>query len=95
MDPFETAKAVKKWASDMCNQIDNEDAKITESATVLHSEMVRWMVEILLRLAPDYPGLSEEGRKTMLIARVPIGQLTSTAKALINRLAVLTELIVK
>ena len=78
----------------MCNQVDNEDAKQTECAAVLHSEMTRWMIEILLRLAPNKPNLSEEGHKTMLLARVPIGQLTSTAKSLINRLNVLTEQII-
>ena len=94
MDPYETAKRLKKWAWDLRYHVDNEDAKQTERAAVLHSEITQWMIEILLRLVPNKPNLLEEGHKTLLLARAPIGQLTSAAMSLINRINVLTEQII-
>ena len=35
---------VHKWLTMSSNAIDSEDARITEEASDLHTEMVRWMV---------------------------------------------------
>ena len=35
---------VHKWLTMSSNAIDSEDARITEEASDLHAEMVRWMV---------------------------------------------------
>lgn len=49
----EVFKNTVKWLSATTNGIDNEDAKVVERVTQLHSAMIRWMITVLLRLTPD------------------------------------------
>lgn len=49
----EVFKKTVKWLSATTNGIDNEDAKIVERVTQIHSAMIRWMITVLLRLTPD------------------------------------------
>ncbi|XP_020618075.1 axonemal dynein light chain domain-containing protein 1-like [Orbicella faveolata] len=49
----EVFKNTVKWLSATTNSIDNEDAKVVERVTQLHSAMIRWMITVLLRLTPD------------------------------------------
>ncbi|XP_032220070.1 axonemal dynein light chain domain-containing protein 1 [Nematostella vectensis] len=44
---------IDKWLTATTNGIDNEDGKIVEKVSLIHSAMVRWMITVLLRLAPD------------------------------------------
>ncbi len=57
----------------------------------LHTEMVKWMVQILLRLAPDREGHSLEAREAVLQGSAPVAQLKSDAKSLFHRLKAFTK----
>lgn len=46
-------KDAVRWMKTMCNSIDNEDRTLVEQVTVLHSDMVGWMVQVLLRLTEE------------------------------------------
>ena len=48
--------------------------------------MVKWMEQILLRLAPDRKEHSAEAREAVLLGSASIGELQSNAKSLFNRL---------
>lgn len=43
----------QKWLSNTINGIDSQDSKLVEQVSVLHAEMVHWMIQVLLRLAPN------------------------------------------
>lgn len=49
----EVFKNTVKWLSATTNGIDNEDAKVVERVTEIHSAMIGWMITVLLRLTPD------------------------------------------
>lgn len=53
VDVEDVFKNTVKWLSATTNSIDNEDAKIVERVTQVHSAMIRWMITVLLRLTPD------------------------------------------
>ena len=52
----------------------------------LHTQMVKWMVHILLRLAPDRPGTSKESIEQSLINSPPVADLVDEAKILFQQL---------
>lgn len=49
----EVYNATQSWLSDTINAFENENSNIIEQVTTTHSNMIRWMITILLRLAPD------------------------------------------
>ena len=55
--------------------------------STLHTEMVKWMVQMLLRLAPDRASHSQEARDAVLEGTPTIAQLVANAKSLFQRLA--------
>ncbi len=48
--------------------------------------MVKWMVQILLRIAPDKKEHSQEAREAVLLGSASIGELQSNAKSLFKRI---------
>jgi hypothetical protein len=48
--------------------------------------MVLWMVQMLLRLAPDKEGNSKEAAEMALLASLPLNVLHSNVKVLIEQL---------
>ena len=52
----------------------------------LHTEMVKWMVQLLLRLAPDKKEHSAEAREAVLLGSATVRELQNNAKSLFQRL---------
>lgn len=48
--------------------------------------MVRWMIQVLLRLAPDKEGNSQEAAEMALLGSASIPQLTEVANTLFESL---------
>ena len=63
--------------------------------STLHSEMIRWMVQVLLRLAPDKEGNSKEAREMALLGSATLSQLHANAKSLFEQLEMFTSYVVK
>ena len=57
----------------------------------LHTEMVKWMVQLLLRLAPDRKEHSAEAREAVLLGSATVGELQSSAKSLFGRLEMFSK----
>ncbi|XP_065068274.1 axonemal dynein light chain domain-containing protein 1-like isoform X3 [Rhopilema esculentum] len=47
------SKSAYKWLKDTSKSVENADASILDHVSNCHSKMVRWIVTVLLRLAPD------------------------------------------
>lgn len=73
------------------NGIESEDLRLTEQISCMHTSMIRWMVQILLRLAPDHPGNSREAHEAALFASAPPEDLKEAAGALCEQLSVFTK----
>ncbi|KAL8625878.1 hypothetical protein ACOMHN_012470 [Nucella lapillus] len=86
IDIHDVVRKTQKWATTSSNSIDSEDAKLVEQVSTLHSEMVRWMVQTLLRLAPDKKGNSVEAAEMALLGSVSLPQLHVNAKHLFHSL---------
>ncbi|XP_060065790.1 axonemal dynein light chain domain-containing protein 1-like [Ylistrum balloti] len=87
----ETIKKVQKWTTTSTNAIDSEDAKLVEQVLTLHSSMVRWMVQMLLRLAPDREDNSKEASEMALLGSAPLGELHAKIKTLFEQLEMFTN----
>lgn len=61
----------------------------------LDSNMVHWLIEILIGLAPNQPKLSHEARAHLEANRVPIESLIKTQKTLAEQMNSITKYIVK
>ena len=61
----------------------------------LHTDMVKWMIQMLLRLAPDPENLSEEAKEAAVVSRTPVPQLVSQASSLSAQVQLLTKRITK
>ncbi|XP_033732804.1 axonemal dynein light chain domain-containing protein 1-like isoform X2 [Pecten maximus] len=87
----ETIKKVQKWTTTSTNAIDSEDAKLVEQVLSLHSAMVRWMVQMLLRLAPDREDNSKEASEMALLGSAPLSDLHAKIKTLFEQLEMFTN----
>ena len=68
---------------------------ISSQVTSLHTEMVKWMVHVLLRLAPDKEGHSEEAKQAVLMGSAPIAQIQANAKSLFERLISFSKYVIQ
>ncbi|XP_030853355.1 axonemal dynein light chain domain-containing protein 1 isoform X2 [Strongylocentrotus purpuratus] len=56
----EVFRLAQKWVATTINGIDSQDSKLMEQVSVLHADMVHWMIQVLLRLAPNPPESPQE-----------------------------------
>ena len=68
----------------------NVDASLWQVST-LHTDTVKWMVQMLLRLAPDQKHHTAEAKEAVLMGSITVGQLQSNAKSLFERLTSFTK----
>lgn len=91
-DVGEVYDATQKWLSETTSSIENEDSDIVEQVANTHSNMVRWTITILLRIAPDTKpvdppnGVIEEDSSTGLGAAI---LEESTSDSIIHRATML------
>ncbi|XP_077986638.1 axonemal dynein light chain domain-containing protein 1-like isoform X2 [Glandiceps talaboti] len=76
----------QKWLTTTINGVDNEDAKLVEQVHVLHSEMVHWMIQVLLRLAPDKEGNPQEAIESSMAATATTSEIREKAESICERL---------
>lgn len=63
--------------------------------TTLHSDMIRWMVQVLLRLAPDKKGNSKEAGEMALLGSATFNELHQNAKSLFEQLQMFSIYVVQ
>ncbi|XP_055896858.1 axonemal dynein light chain domain-containing protein 1-like isoform X1 [Biomphalaria glabrata] len=86
LDLHDVMRKTQKWATTASNSIDSEDAKMVDQVSSLHSEIVKWMVQVLLRLAPDKEGNSKESNEMALMGSAPMPKLIEVAKKIFESL---------
>ncbi|KAL4218861.1 Axonemal dynein light chain domain-containing protein 1 [Mactra antiquata] len=91
----EVVRKVQKWVTTATNAVDSEDGKLVEQVTTLHSDMIRWMVQVLLRLAPDKEGNSKEAGEMALLGSATLNELHQGAKSLFEQLQMFSDYVVQ
>jgi hypothetical protein len=85
---------IHEWLSSFSHHIESQDACIIDQVSTIHSNMIHWMVQILIRLAPDQEDISEEARQTIYIASASTERLIETANSLIEKIDLFTQSLV-
>lgn len=88
VDHDDMINELHRWMSTFSHYVDSQDSFVVEEVNNLHNKMIHWMVQALIRLAPDKEDLSEEAKKM-------IYDSTSTVEALEKMSTALTEKIEK
>ncbi|KAL5011861.1 hypothetical protein ScPMuIL_010412 [Solemya velum] len=86
IDIHDIQRKIQEWVKTSTNTIDSKDGILVEQVTTLRSSMVRWMVQILLQLAPNRADTSKEASDSALIGSWTIGELQAHAKTLFDQL---------
>ena len=63
--------------------------------TSLHTDMIKWMVQLLLRLAPDRDDHSPQARDSILMGSASIAEIETSGKDLFNRVHEFTQRVSK
>lgn len=83
--------SIHEWLASFSHYIESQDACTIDQVNIVHSNMIRWMVQILIRLAPDSEELSEEARQTIYVNSDSIEKLIETANTLIEKIDSFTK----
>ncbi|XP_038045386.1 axonemal dynein light chain domain-containing protein 1-like isoform X3 [Patiria miniata] len=79
-------RSTQKWLASTTNGIDSEDSKLVEQVAVLHAEMVHWIIQVLLRLAPNQPNSPPEAVESSMATTDTIPQIQEKAAVMFDKL---------
>lgn len=93
----EDAKLVEQVnaALSTCLLLVSTSAFAPFQVSTLHTDIVKWMVQMLLRLAPDQKHHSAEAKEAVLLGSSTLGQLQSNAKLLFEQMTTFTKYVAK
>ncbi|XP_022084228.1 axonemal dynein light chain domain-containing protein 1-like isoform X2 [Acanthaster planci] len=86
-------RSTQKWLASTTNGIDSEDSKLVEQVQVLHAEMVHWIIQVLLRLAPNQPNSPPEAVESSMATTDTIAQIQEKAAVIFDKLTRFTNYI--
>ncbi|XP_071802778.1 axonemal dynein light chain domain-containing protein 1-like isoform X1 [Asterias amurensis] len=79
-------RSTQKWLSSTTNGIDSEDSKLVEQVATLHAEMVHWIIQVLLRLAPNQPDSPLEAVESSMATTDTIPQIQEKSAVMFDKL---------
>lgn len=91
IDASETMKEVQNWMKTTLNQIEGEDGKLIAQASSLHTDMVFWMVQCLLHIAPNFEELDSDLPTSSLLIVCSVEDLVSKAQDITNHISTFTS----
>lgn len=91
IDASETMKKVQNWMKATLNQIEGEDGKLIAQASSLHTDMVFWMVQCLLHIAPNYEEIDSDLPTSSLLVVCSVEDLVSKAQDITHHIATFTS----
>lgn len=75
IDHDDLVNDLHRWMAAFSHYVDSQDDFIVEEVNSIHTKMIHWMVQTLIRLAPDREDSSDEAKKVVYDS-------TSTVEAL-------------
>ncbi|CAD5117036.1 DgyrCDS5863 [Dimorphilus gyrociliatus] len=85
----------QKWLSSTMNGIESENARLIQTVSSLHTDMVQWMVQILLKIAPDKSNHSPELLNDAETLKQTNQQLCNTVLKLFTKLRTFNNYLVQ
>ncbi|XP_071499179.1 axonemal dynein light chain domain-containing protein 1-like [Diadema antillarum] len=93
VEQTEVFRLAQKWVSSTINGIDSQDSKLLEQVSVLHADMVHWMIQVLLRLAPNPVDSPQEAIDACMAAAWSLGKIQEKAVTLFDRITAFSNYI--
>lgn len=84
-----------KWLTALFQHIDTQDACLIDEVSKNHKDMIYWMIQVLVRLAPDRENLSNEVKKLIYNPETSIENLVQKAEKLMETIDKFTQFIIK
>lgn len=75
-----------KWLSNFSNYVDSQNGFIVDEVNSIHHKMIHWLVQALIRLAPDKPDLSEEAKKIVYDSSSSVQELEKNSHTISEKL---------
>ena len=75
--------------------MDSLDALLTERISTIHLRLVHWMIQVLIRLAPDQEYISDEAKESIYKSSDSIENLILNSNELKDCLEELTKSIIE
>ena len=91
IDASETMKKVQNWMKTTLNQIEGEDGKLIAQASSLHTDMVFWMVQSLLHIAPNFEEIDSSLPTSSLLVVCSVEDLVSKAQDITHHITTFTS----
>ena len=82
---------LNKWLTVISHHIDTQDSCIVDDANTVHTKMINWIIQALIRLAPDQEELSDEAKKTIYSSTDTVEELNYKANELIKQVVEFTD----
>lgn len=95
MDHNQLSNDVQQWLSALCHYVDSLDALMAEQINTTHLRLVHWMIQVLIRLAPDQEYISDEARESIYKSSDSIENLILNSNELKSNLEELTKSLVE
>ncbi|XP_041480916.1 axonemal dynein light chain domain-containing protein 1-like isoform X4 [Lytechinus variegatus] len=86
-------RLAQKWVAATINGIDSQDSKLLEQVSVLHADMVHWMIQVLLRLAPNPPESPQEVIDACMASAWSLTKIQEKAVGLFDRITAFSNYI--
>ena len=83
-----------KWLTALFQHIDTQDACLIDEVSKNHKSMIFWMIQALIRLAPDRENLSNEVKKLIYNAETSVENLIQNAEKLIETIEKFTSFLI-
>lgn len=83
-----------KWLTAICQHIDTQDACLVDEVNKNHKNMIFWMIQALIRLAPDREDLSNEVKKLIYNNETSVEVLVQNGEKLIETVQKFTTFLI-
>jgi len=90
IDHDDVLNQTNAWLSNFSHQVESQDASIIEQVNSMHTKMIHWMIQVLLRLAPD-KNLTEEAVQLTNMMNVSLSRVIETSQELIEAIDEITN----
>jgi hypothetical protein len=85
---------IQSWLTSICHYIDSIDAVMMENANLIHTKMIHWMIQVLIRLAPNLEEVSDEAKKIIYFSTAPLNQIAEVCGTLSSEIEAFTASLV-
>ena len=97
IDHDDLSNNLNQWLTQFCQYIDSQDSLIADKVNILNKNMLKWMLYMLIRLAPDQSDdmVSDEAKRIVYENTPGPEQLEKMAISLQEEIGLFTSDLIK